>query len=213
MSTVQNTKVANDILSYTKRAFGDESGVQITDSDILMWANEAQLSIANSTRCIQGKATATLPAGTFEISLPEQAASTIVTLRLDGAPIPGIEFAQAEQNLQSEDPLRTQVGKPTWWTKWGVTVSFYPTPEAEHTITVFYTGIPENLTSAASVVGIPDRYFSALLQYVLSKAYELDEDYDAQQRAYAQYQQMIGEATYDDDQAMNLFYSTVTEVE
>lgn len=213
MSTVQNTKVANDILSYVKRAFGDESGVQITDSDILMWANEAQLAIANSTRCIQGKATTPLSAGVFEIDLPTQAASTIVTLRLDGVPIPGIEFAQAEQDLQREDPLRTQVGKPIWWTKWGVTVSFYPTPQDDHEITVFYTGIPDNLVGAASVVGIPDRYFSALLQYVLSKAYELDEDYDAQQRAYAQYQQMVGEATYDDDQAMNLYYAVVKEVE
>lgn len=213
MSTVQNTKVANDILSYIKRAFGDESGVQITDSDILMWSNEAQLAIANATRCIQGKATAPLPAGTFEITLPEQAASTIVTLRLDNVPIPGVEFAQAEQDLQREDPDRVSTGRPIWWTKWGVTVSFYPTPSEAHTITVFYTGIPENLIGAASVVGIPDRYFSALLQYVLSKAYELDEDYDAQQRAFAQYQTMIGEATYDDDQAMNLFYSSVKEVE
>jgi hypothetical protein len=213
MSTVQNTKVANDILSYVKRAFGDESGVQITDSDILMWANEAQLDIANSTRCIQGKASTTLTAGTFELDLPEQAASSIVTLRLDNTPIPGVEFSQAEQNLQREDPERKQAGRPEWWTKWGTTVTFYPTPTEDCEITVFYTGIPENLVGAASVVGVPDRYFSALLQYVMSKAYELDEDYDAQQRAMADYEQKIGKATYDDDQAMNLFYATVKEVE
>lgn len=213
MSTVQNTKVANDILSYVKRAFGDESGVQITDSDILMWANEAQLDIANSTRCIQGKATAPLPSGTYELDLPTQAASSIVTLRLDDVPIPGIEFSQAEQELQRVDPKRNATGKPEWWTKWGNTVTFYPTPSEDSTITVFYIGIPDNLTGAASVVGIPDRYFSALLQYVLSKAYELDEDYDAQQRAMADYEQKVGKATYDDDQAMNLFYSTIKEVE
>lgn len=213
MSTIQNTKVANDILSYVKRAFGDESGVQITDTDILMWANEAQLDIANTTRCIQGKAITSLPAGTFELDLPEQAASSIVTLRLDNSPLPGIEFAQAEQDLQRDDPERVSAGRPIWWTKWGNTVSFYPTPTETHSITVFYTGIPENLVGAASVVGIPDRYFSALLQYVLSKAYELDEDYDAQQRANADYQQKIGAATYDDEQAMSLFYPVIKEVE
>lgn len=213
MSTVQNTKTANDILAYVKRAFGDESGVQITDSDILMWANEAQLDISNSTRCIQGQATAALPAGTYELSLPAQAASSIVTLRVDNTPLPGVEFSQAEQDLQRVDPLRTVAGKPEWWTKWGTTVSFYPTPSEDCTITVFYIGIPDNLIGAASVVGVPDRYFSALLQYVLSKAYELDEDYDAQQRAMADYEQKVGKATYDDDQAMNLFYATVKDVE
>lgn len=213
MSTVQNTKTANDILSYVKRAFGDESGVQITDSDILMWANEAQLDIANSTGCIKGRASAALATGTYELTLPEQAASSIVTLRLNESPIPGIEFAQAEQELQRDDPQRNQKGRPVWWTKWGNVVSFYPTPSEDYTLTVFYIGIPDNLIGAASVVGIPDRYFSALLAYVMSKAYELDEDYDAQQRATAEYEQKVGKATFDDDQAASLFYSTVTEVE
>ena len=35
-----------DVANRVKRTFGDESGVQVTDDDIIRWVNDAQLEIS-----------------------------------------------------------------------------------------------------------------------------------------------------------------------
>ena len=39
MSYLTSTYTGTDVSSYVKRQFGDESGVQITDEDIVHWIN------------------------------------------------------------------------------------------------------------------------------------------------------------------------------
>lgn len=215
MSTNEVNYHLSDVLQYVKRAFGDESGVQITDTDITSWTNQAQVAIANTTKCIQGRARTDLVAGQYAYDLPTVDAIEISNIRIAGLPVPGVEFGQAEQQLVNIDPQRTASGNVQWWTKYGKTVEFYPTPAATivNGIEVFYFGSPARVQNPADFLGLPDRYYTALLDYVMSEAYRLDEDYDAANQAYQSYQFKVGETLEEETQAQNLFYPTVTIVD
>lgn len=215
MSTNKATYHLSDVLQYVKRAFGDEAGVQITDTDIIAWANQAQIAIAHSTKCIQGRARTDLIANQYAYELPTQDAVEIINLRVNGVPVPGIEHGQAEQQLVNTDPLRTASGTVQYWTKWNNTVEFYPTPRETivNGIDIFYLGVPTRLVNPADFLGLPDRYYTALLDYIMSEAYKLDEDYDAANQAYQNYQLKIGETLDEENQAQNLFYSTVNFID
>lgn len=215
MSTNEATYHLSDVLQYVKRSFGDEAGVQITDTDITAWTNQAQIAIAHATKCIQGRARSNLVAGTFAYDLPFGEAVEIVNLRINSVPVPGIEHGQAEQQLIDSDPFRTQTGPAQYWTKWGNTLEIYPTPTDSLTngIDVFYIAVPVRVSNPADFLSLPDRYYTALLDYVMSEAYRLDEDYDAANQAYQNYQLKIGESLEEETQAQNLFYPTVTIVD
>ena len=46
MPVERKTKTVQDVLLSVKRQFGDESGVQVTDSDIVRWVDDAQREIS-----------------------------------------------------------------------------------------------------------------------------------------------------------------------
>lgn len=213
MSTAVNTMYASDVLSHVKRAFGDESGVQITDADIFRWLNAGMTDIAYQTKCIQGKATTATVVGTYEYMPPTPNAIEISSIQLDGKPLTGVEWGQAQQSLVGDDPTWTQSGTPEWWTKWADTIYIYPKPATIGTLTIFYVGTPAKVTSGADLLGIEDRYYTALLLYIMAQAYELDEDFQARDSAQSQYQQKISDAFGEEDVAQNLFYATITEVD
>ncbi len=64
-STYTGTDVATDI----KRIFGDEAGVQITDSDIIRWIDVGQLEILKNTQILKATSTSDLIAGQVVYSL------------------------------------------------------------------------------------------------------------------------------------------------
>lgn len=212
MSTNTISYRVQDVLTYIKRQFGDESGVQITDQDILAWINMAQVDIANTAKCIQGKAATNVVAGIFEYDLPLNDAVEIITLRYKGAPLTSVEFAQAEQDLIREDPTRKSTGRPQWWTKFGSSIQVWPTPDESVAdgITVFYYGVPAQVTNPAAMLGLPDRYYSAILSYVLAQAYGQDEDMEMKTTEYQSFLNKIGDSSNEDDQAANLFFPTIT---
>jgi hypothetical protein len=215
MSLDTTTRHAQDVLTYIKRQFGDESGVQITDQDIMSWINLAQMDIATITKCIQGRATGDILSGQFEYQIPVANALEITTLRFNGNPITGVEFTQAEQILVTQDPNRNSKGQPVWWTRWANTISIYPTPDQDYpgSLTIYYYGAPADVTSAGDLLSLPDRHYPAILFYCLSKAYELDEDYSASSQAYQNYQNKLGDTLDDETKALNLFYPTITMVD
>src|SRR5215212_5975441 len=61
----------SDIKTRIKRTFGDESGVQVTDEDIVRWINDAQRAIVTQNESLlEVTALASLVAGTQEYTLP-----------------------------------------------------------------------------------------------------------------------------------------------
>lgn len=118
-----------EIADYVKRAFGDESAVQISDLDILRWVNAAQRELATRNNVLRGVATTHITAGVHEYDLSGIPISKIHSLYVCGQPIDHRSFQHAEEYIISQDPERTAVGMPRIWWKWGNVIGFWPTPD------------------------------------------------------------------------------------
>jgi len=210
------SKRVSDVGDYVKRQFGDESGVQITDDDILRWVNMGQQDLAFIAKAIQGTATTAYAAGQTEYVLPTEKAIEITSIRVDGRPIKGVEFQVAESLIVDSDPTASTSAKyPDFWWRWGNTINFWPKPTTESDgleIKVYYIGTPETLVDQSDFLGLPDKYFEALTEYVLSKAYELDEDVQSATGSYQRYMDRLGQS-FEEDKAENLFYPVLSFVE
>lgn len=159
MSWLAPTRTVRDVASYVKRQFGDESGVQITDEDILRWVNSAQAEIANSNGVL--KATATMPLSVDVYQYPLGASmsiESIQSIRVQGIRIEHMSFNEFELYVENEDPNRISRGRPTVWTEWGGSLNLYPIPDSGYTMEVFFYAAPTVLTSQTDPLASEHRY-------------------------------------------------------
>lgn len=213
MTLRPSTRTYGKLATDVKRRFGDESGVQLEDADILRWANDGQQQIVTENKVLRSKGTTPLVAGTYDYTFPSLAIHAVTSIHVDGAPIKNISFEDAEATLIASDPNREQAGPPVFWWLWDETFTLWPTPAASGTVTVFFTRPPAELTGdAAQLLDVSDKYYPALVNYVLQQAYEMDEDWQASQAKEAQFKNALAEQREEDFLASDDFYPVVTEV-
>lgn len=210
MSLQTITHTVNDILTWVKRQFGDESGAQITDADIIRWLNAAQLEVATLADAIQAVSNSTLVAGTFQYAMPTENAIKIVSLTVDGLPVKALEFQMANDLIAQEDPKRVATGTPYYYWRFANQLYFYPTPDSTKPVALYYMAAPAQVSTGTDALGLPDKYFEALVQYIMMKAYELDEDFSAMQTAKQAFNDRLGLGMEDDTRGSVEFYPTIT---
>lgn len=180
MSWLTPTKTVNDVANYVKRQFGDESGVQITDTDILRWVNAAQAEISNTNNILKASATLVMVADDYSYPLgASMSIESIQSLHVNGVKVEYLSFNDFETYITNEDPNRTQRGKPFFWTEWAGSIILYPTPDQAYNLEVFYNAAPATLLSMGDVLALPDKYFQRIIDFVMSEAFELDENFNA----------------------------------
>jgi hypothetical protein len=213
LSTI--TKTAQEVVTHVKRQFGDESGAQITDTDIIRWINSGQLEIVTRNKVLKGKATTNVVDGTATYSLPTVAALQIESIHYDGKVVRGVDLAQAEKIISGSDPERTREGEPVLWYEWASEVTFSPTPNENITdgLTVYYSKLPTDITLVSDTLSVPDIYFEALVSWVLSKAYELDEEFKASDLQKSYFEQKLGLQLDEERDPMRLSYPLISIVE
>jgi hypothetical protein len=100
-----------------------------------------------------------------------------------------------------------QAGLPIYWFTWQNQLSFYPVPDKDgYTITIYYRGQPPQVFSKSDPLPIPDKYFDTLTSFVLSKAYELDEDWDGQQNQRQQFESNLNGMKEETDTTSGTFF-------
>ena len=205
------TKTALDVATYVKRQFGDESGIQVTDADIFRWINSGQLYIVQKNKTIKAKATANIVAAQRDYTLPSQNILQLESLHYDGKFLPSLSLAE----FQAQGADINEPGTPTMWYEWAGTISLWPVPEDSITdgLTIFYTKLPTAVSATSDLLSIPDQYFEAILSWVLSKAYELDEDYEASNNQRALFSQFLDETNEEERTAQHMTYPVITIVE
>jgi hypothetical protein len=194
------------------RVFGDESGVQIEDNDIIMWVNDATEEITNRNKILKGTSTLASVIGQASYTFPAVQIHEVEALHYDGGVLPNMTFAQAEESLVGNGSLMTQAGTPELWYEWGGTFSFWPVPNAVKTITLYYTLRPVRITGMGDTLTIPDKYYQNILNYVLQKAYELNEDWVASQAKGQQFDASVADMGEEERNAQNLTYPVITLV-
>ncbi len=69
------------------------------------------------------------------------------------------------------------MGTPQLWYEWDGEFTFWPKPDAVKNITLYFTAYPDELTGITTqLLSVPDKFYNAVVDYVLMKCYEMDED-------------------------------------
>lgn len=178
-----NNYTLDDIFTSVKRQFGDESGVQITDDDITRWANQACMEI-NSKNKVLRKETYIALSNKSRVDSPDDSLIVLMvrykeTSSDDHGPI--LKNVPVQDIYYISNP-NSRKGTPTVWAIEGNSIVVDATPDSIYSgLNVHYIPEPERMISKISTIPLPDRYYDRIIEFVLSKAYELDEDWQAQQ--------------------------------
>lgn len=207
------TKTGADVAKAVRRQFGDESGVQITDEDLLRWINDGQKQIINKNKVLKAKATISSVANQADYTLPEANIAEIEAIHWDGVPVPGIPYPEVQRFIsESPNSALNDAGVPRMWYMWAGVVTFWPTPVSIGTITLLYVEEPAVIDALTSTLSLPDRYFNTLVQYVLAQAYEMDEDWTASDYKAQQMENSLNVMADDERTTSAMTYPVISTV-
>jgi len=216
MSYSDPTKTVGDVYNQVKRAFGDESGVQVTNQDIVRWINEAQVDIAKQNQVLQTTATVNVIGGTdtYSLSAVTPKIDSVASILLNGRRIGNIPVSQAEESISLADPDGVESGAPQFWYEWAGDVTFWPIPNKNYEMLIRYTAQPTNVTTTSSdVLSVPDECFTDVCNYVLMRAYEMDENAEMMAVKQAEYSTSVAERGESEREAATMTYGTATVYE
>ena len=216
MSYSPPIKTIGDVYDQVKRVFGDESGVQLTNTDIVRWVNEAQIDIAKQNQILP--AVATLPVlanvATYDLSGVTPKIDSVASILLDGRRVGNIPISQAEESISLADPESYEIGSPQFWYEWAGEITFWPTPGQNYTLTLRYTAEPTVVTTTATdLLSVPDECFTDVCNYVLMRAYEMDENAEMMAVKQAEYSTSVAERGETERQAQTMTYETAITYE
>lgn len=204
----QTTHTVQDVITDVTRQFGDESGVQVTEADVVRWVNEAQLYIGSKTKFLKSKINVTTD-NTNQYSLTNLNIYQVESIHYDGTPVRNMAFPETEEYILSADPDLVESGDPAIWYEWAGTWSFWPKPPSGQTATIYITKMPDSVVLGGTLT-VPDIYYPDLLNYVMQKAYELDEDFQNSQIKQRQISDSLNEKIEETRTAQSMTYSTIT---
>ncbi len=204
------SKLVSELATSVKRQFGDESGVQITDADIIRWVNDGQREINLKNRVVKAKATTDVVAGKADYSLPTQDASIIESIHYDGVPLTATPYAEVENYITSFKSGDSS-GTPEIWYEWASVITLWPTPSANLVggLVILYTAGVPIATALTDTLGLPDKYYNTLVRYVMSQALELDENWDAASYKTKQVVSDLDNIADEERSTSNMTYPTI----
>lgn len=213
MSLRPSTKTFGQLVLDIKRIFGDEAGVQLDNADIQRWANAAQQEIVTNNKAIKAKATLPTVIGTATYIFPAVKIQQIEALHYDNVRLENLPFSEAERVIISQDPDQTESGTPAFWYEWDGELSLWPKPDAVKNLTLYFTAYATELTGDTSqLLDVADKFYNAVVDFVLMKCYEMDEDMQASQMAEQRFRAALENQMEDERQAQHMTYPTVIDV-
>ena len=204
-----STRTVQDVVRSVQRSFGDESGVQLTNADIFMWINDACDEIVKRNRINKAKASINSVIGQQDYSFTSLNIMQVEAIHFGGQRIPNMSFAEAEEQVIGLDSVPTN-GYPVLWYEWAGLFSFYPIPNVVSPIEVFYTAQSAKITAVGNLLPLPDKYFTDIVNFVLLKAYEMDEDPQMSQLKGQQFDASIAAMGEEERSAQNMTYPSIT---
>ena len=213
MSYSPPSRLVSEVMTAVKRQFGDESGVQLEDSDLIRWVNDAQDVIVAKTKVTKAKSTIAATANQAAYTFPSENMHQIESIHYDSNRIPNMSFPEAEEYIFSSDPEQVAFGNPVLWYEWAGTFTFWPAPDDTKNIDLYYTKRPARVTASTDLLSLPDKYYQDVVRYVLQQAYEMDEDLGNAQAKGQQFEASMNEFSEEDRTSQNMTYNTITVYE
>ena len=186
------------IVTRVQRQFGDESGVQLTEADIIRWINDATREAvmqhenlsqqSDSLDTTAGLDTYTLPATSFtlqSVSYKAPGTNSFYPLNFMAPKAFDEYFAGWDGTDMLSDVPSVYTRGPT-----SNTLRVFPAPSESGTdnLKVIFSAYGVDVDDLSDALALPEYYHQYVLEYCLMKAYEMDEDWEAADRK-AQYVQ------------------------
>jgi hypothetical protein len=202
-----------DIVTRVKRTFGDEAGVQITNTDILRWINDAQEEIvANNNLILETTAISNVVANQIDYNMPPNL-NTLKNLYIENLKLDYLSKNEFNEYLNRYAAKGTTKSKnPTHFTMWGGKISVFPIPDIdiEDGLKIEYTRHPVPVEQIIDELDVPRQYHSAITDYCLAQAYELDEDIDKASYKGTQFGDKLTRRRNSPELSSQEFYPTIT---
>lgn len=202
----------DDVAFRVRSSFGDLSGAQLSDAAILLWINDGQREIVNSNTLLRATKYANIVAGQQDYTFPDDKVLAIEAIYVDGYPIENVSPQAAREYIIKLDPTGSlDSEKPEVWYERAGVITFYPVPNKDYTngLKMEYLKYPTALASLTSELGIPDRYFNELVNYVISQALESDENYDAASYKLRQFRDGLDRLNLKDNLSQTDLYQSI----
>lgn len=212
MAAEEFTHTGNDVALRVRSQFGDMSGAQLGDPALLSWINDGQREIVNSNPILRDTKYTDLVATQSDYTFPNDKVLVIEAIYIDGFPIKNLTPQAAREYIQTMDPQKTLTAeRPEIWYERAGIISMYPVPSKNITngIKLEFIKNPTALTVLSDMLGIPDRYFNELVNYVISQALEMDENYDAANYKFRQFRDGLDRLFTKDTQSQDSLYGGV----
>jgi len=173
------TRSSADVIKEVERSFGDESGVQVTESDIIRWINRAQLAIVmRNPEVGQAVAMANIVAAQADYPLIANVPTvlTIQSIHVNNKPVKHLPFQEAESFLMNA-PAGTSDEIEFWYERGGI-VTLYPTPATSITngIKFYFNKRPADITTNSQLLSVPDHYYNSVVDFCNEQAQLMDEN-------------------------------------
>lgn len=179
------TRSVNDVFTHVTRQFGDEAGIQLGIADVIRWVNAGQREIVSTNTTInEAVAKTDVVSGQSEYPILSDSAfsklQNIHTIFYKGAPLVAVSFEDAVDTIINGSENDQKSTPQIWYIKAGI-LHLYPAPNEDVTqgLSIYFTQAPAVLTGSGDILGIPDNYYNALVEYVMAQAYEMDENFQA----------------------------------
>jgi hypothetical protein len=186
------TKTGQQVATDVQEKFGDTGQVQITDAMILRWINDGQREIASNDLPLNGTAVSNLLAGvsTYDLTTITAKVRNILQVQVNGQFIELLQFPEFSQFVRSNTD---QSSTSSIGTIWNGALRLWPVPSASIVggLVIDYSAYPDEISALSQPITVPDRFFRALCDWVLSQALELDENYDAAQVKLGHYENRV----------------------
>ena len=206
------TKTGTDTARFVRRAFGDESSVQITDADLINWLNDGIRTIAQKLKINRRRGFADIVQDNPTYAFNDLEIIEIESLMVDKVLVTSLEYQEAENELFINDPYREDKGRPQFWYTYADNVELWPTPDFSSTqgLMILYIASPGQVAALTDTLTIPDKHLTALNHYVLAQAYQLDEDWEAYTLKMQEFTAMLEGQIDEDKVSATRFYPSIT---
>lgn len=179
----------NDIMTRVKRKFGDESGVQITDADIIRWINDGmQQIVIQNEGLLETTSLASTVADQQQYSLPADLLILKAIQYKDTGQdsyflLKGMHMPEFNRYIDGWDGGAFVKGVPAAYSVFAGKIIFFPIPDTTITdaIKIYYNRKPTAVATGTDTPELPEMYHKALVKHCLVEAYETDENWDAAQ--------------------------------
>lgn len=179
-SSQASSYTGRDAATEVRRIVGDESGVMLTDNDLIAWINGAQRDISDHLD-LHGRAMVDVIKGQALYVLDPDLLQSVKALKLiqhNGVTLRPVEFQEAQEKFYGKGVKERNPGIPEYWWRYAGEITLVPTPDEtiQDGLVVYFAREPVKIGSLADPLDIPDSHFNALVNSVLTRAYTMTEE-------------------------------------